>query len=81
MVVLMLRMDIASHNLVRCGLVISGMQIWVAPMERQTARLIFTMRRSSADRRLPSIIYGINAAASWKGFDLSMLFQGSDVEL
>ncbi|AEV98771.1 SusC/RagA family TonB-linked outer membrane protein [Niastella koreensis] len=25
----------------------------------------------------PFIIYGINAAASWKGFDLSMLFQGS----
>jgi hypothetical protein len=25
----------------------------------------------------PGIIYGINAAASWKGFDLSMLFQGS----
>jgi len=25
----------------------------------------------------PSIIYGINVNASWKGFDLSMLFQGS----
>jgi TonB-linked SusC/RagA family outer membrane protein len=25
----------------------------------------------------PGIVYGINAAASWKGFDLSMLFQGS----
>ncbi|MEO5562126.1 MAG: TonB-dependent receptor [Chitinophagaceae bacterium] len=25
----------------------------------------------------PSIIYGINASASWKGFDLSLLFQGS----
>ena len=25
----------------------------------------------------PGIIYGINAAACWKGFDLSMLFQGS----
>jgi TonB-linked SusC/RagA family outer membrane protein len=25
----------------------------------------------------PAIIYGINAAANWKGFDLSMLFQGS----
>lgn len=25
----------------------------------------------------PAIIYGISASASWKGFDLSMLFQGS----
>jgi TonB-linked SusC/RagA family outer membrane protein len=25
----------------------------------------------------PGIVYGVNAAASWKGFDLSMLFQGS----
>lgn len=25
----------------------------------------------------PAIIYGINASASWKGFDLSALFQGS----
>jgi len=26
---------------------------------------------------VPAIIYGINVNASWKGFDLSMLFQGS----
>jgi TonB-linked SusC/RagA family outer membrane protein len=25
----------------------------------------------------PAVIYGINAAASWKGFDLSFLFQGA----
>jgi TonB-linked SusC/RagA family outer membrane protein len=27
----------------------------------------------------PAIIYGISANASWKGFDLSMLFQGSGI--
>jgi hypothetical protein len=30
-----------------------------------------------AKPQTPSIIYGVNVNASWKGFDLSMLFQGS----
>ncbi|AXY74105.1 TonB-dependent receptor [Paraflavitalea soli] len=30
-----------------------------------------------AKPQTPAIIYGINVSAAWKGFDLSMLFQGS----